>query len=53
MTDTSSSKDQRDVKEIMDKAAPVHSRTPVSLNDVVILAVALALLTAIVFLFIR
>jgi hypothetical protein len=53
MTDTSSSKDQRTVEEIMDQDAPVRSKTPVSLNDVVILAVALALLTAIVFLFIR
>ena len=48
MTDTSSSKDQRTVKEIMDQDAPVDSRTPVSLYEVVILVVLLALLTAIV-----
>ena len=49
MTDTSSSKDQRTVKEIMDQDAPVHSRTPAALNDVVVLFVSVALLTAIVF----
>jgi hypothetical protein len=53
MTDTSSSKDQRTVKEIMDEEAPVHSRTPAWLNDVVFLIVSLALLTAIVFVFTR
>ena len=53
MTDTSSSKDQRTVKEIIDEAAPVHSRTPASLNLVVILAISLVLLTAIVFVFTR
>jgi hypothetical protein len=51
MTDSSTSKDQRTVKEIMDEADPVYSRTPTSLNDVVILVVSLALLTAIAFVF--
>ena len=48
MTDTSSSKDKPTVEEIIDEAAPVHSRTPAWLNDVVFLIVSLALLTAIV-----
>lgn len=53
MSDTSSSKDQRTVQEIMDKAATLHSGTPASLNDVVILVVSLVLLTAMVFVFTR
>jgi hypothetical protein len=53
MTETSSSKDPRTVKEIMDKAAPVHSRTPAGLNDVGTLVALLALLAAIVFVFTR
>jgi hypothetical protein len=57
MTDTSSSKDQRTVEEIMDQDAPVRSRTQLSLNDAIFLiftlVASLALLTAIVFLFIR
>ena len=57
MTDTSSSKDQRTVEEIMDQDAHVRSRTQLSLNDAIFLiftlVASLALLTAIVFLFIR
>ena len=47
MTDPLSGEDQRTVREILDEDAPVHSGTPAGLNNVVILIVSVALLTAI------